>query len=249
MGARHAQGRFGLEAIGLFLAATVVFYFLGPMAGARDPVFGLLLGQGLLVGCAVLALVALAQPFALTLQLRRPAAVDLGLAALAGVCAPGIGLTVATLQTDILPVDEDALAELAAAFDVDLSLGAMVALFALTPAVCEEVLFRGAMLGLMKKSLPRWAQIVVVGLLFGFIHASFFRVLPTGVLGLVLTWAALRSRSLAVPVLIHFLNNALSVVAGELGWIPESGALPLWQTVPVGLVCVAAVAGMGRRPR
>jgi membrane protease YdiL (CAAX protease family) len=225
----------------------VVFYFLGPLAGARDPVLGILLGQALLAVCALVGVVSLAQPLRTTLQLHRPSGVDLGLALLAGVSAPGVGLSVATLQADVLPVDEDALAELTAAFDVDLSLGALVLLIALTPAICEELLFRGAMLGLVRKSLPAWGQVLVVGLLFGLIHASFFRVLPTGILGLVLTWAAIRSGSLAVPVLIHFLNNALSVVSGELGWLPESGEVPLWQTVPLGLVCVVAVASMGRR--
>lgn len=244
--ARHARGRFGVEAVVLFLAAMVLFYFLGPLVGARDPVAGLVVGQGLLVAAAFVGVVALAQPLRSTLRLSPPAPLDLALGVVAGATAPGIAMTVNTLQRDILPVDLSTLEQFAAAFEVDLSLPAMVALFALTPAICEELLFRGAILGLLGKSLPRWGQVLLVGVLFGFIHASFFRVLPTGALGLVLTWAALRSGSLAIPVLMHFLNNALSVVGGEWGWIPDDGAVPLWQTVPAGLVCVAAVAAMGR---
>jgi len=91
----------------------------------------------------------------------------------------------------------------------------ILAAVALTPAVCEELAFRGVML----TSWRRWPAPIAIGLnglLFGAIHwlpGSAFRVLPAAVSGAFIAWAVWRTRSLWVGVWMHLLNNGFLVLA------------------------------------
>lgn len=79
---------------------------------------------------------------------------------------------------------------------------------ALTPAICEETFFRGLMLSGLRRWGP-WVSIGITALLFGLLHGSIYRLLPTFCIGLVLGYAVWRSGSLYCSILIHMLNNGL----------------------------------------
>jgi len=88
--------------------------------------------------------------------------------------------------------------------------------------ILEEMFFRGLLLPALVKWLgrPGWA-VIVSGVLFGLIHAPVqASVAPLTIFGLILAVAYLRSGTLALPILIHGLFNARTVV-----WI-LSGAEP-----------------------
>lgn len=85
-------------------------------------------------------------------------------------------------------------------------------LVAVTPAFCEEMLFRGYLLHHMQP-LPVWGRVVLCGVLFGAFHLDPVRFLPTAILGIALSWATLRSGNLLYAMLMHLFNNSLSVLA------------------------------------
>ena len=242
---RHARGRYHVEAFALYAVVLGLYLFLGQLAQSRDLVWGLLTSQLLFIAApAVVTVALLARPLRPTLRLVRPRVRDLGLAAIAGLCAPGVGATAAILQDSIIPVPVSAFEQFADTLDFGLPLWGSLLVIALLPAVCEELLFRGAILGLLEKSLPQWSRVLVVALLFGALHMAIFRVFPTGVLGILLTWAALRSGSVFVPMLIHLCNNSIAVLLLERG--QELEALPPALSAAAGLVAFGAVAAMGR---
>ena len=80
------------------------------------------------------------------------------------------------------------------------------------PAVCEEMLFRGFLLFHMQP-MPAWARVAVCGVLFGAFHLDPVRFLPTAILGVVITWAAVHSGNLLYAMLIHLFNNSLSALS------------------------------------
>lgn len=51
------------------------------------------------------------------------------------------------------------------------------------------------------------------GILFGFMHIDFIRVIPTSILGIALGYAVYKSKSIFIPMIMHFLNNSISVFA------------------------------------
>lgn len=79
------------------------------------------------------------------------------------------------------------------------------------PAVCEELLFRGVILSLMPKRFSTKRRVLTVGGMFGAFHMSLLRFLPTGLLGCVLTFLAIRTGSVFPCMLLHAGHNMLSV--------------------------------------
>ena len=89
-------------------------------------------------------------------------------------------------------------------------------LMAVTPAICEEALFRGPILrGLAAQLSPR-AAALATGMLFGLFHFDVWRMLPTGLLGVVLSLIALRAGSIVPAMAAHFVNNACLVTLAQL---------------------------------
>ncbi len=107
-----------------------------------------------------------------------------------------------------------------AAVPADIGVGLLA--YALLPAVCEEIAFRGFILmGLHRHFRPRNA-ILASALLFALYYLNVFLFLPAFGLGVVLGLLTLRSRSLVPAVLFHFLHNALLLFAGRYSWSPTT---------------------------
>jgi sodium transport system permease protein len=130
----------------------------------------------------------------------------------------------------------------------------LIAILALTPALCEEIVFRGVLLG-GTRTLEPWRMIVLNGLVFGAFHLSFqtaIRFLPTALLGILIAWAVWRTGSIWVGVLMHFLNN--SAVVALTSAPPLRGAFsdpeappPLWLvTIGAAVLAAGVVAIRGR---
>jgi membrane protease YdiL (CAAX protease family) len=86
-------------------------------------------------------------------------------------------------------------------------------LIALLPAIGEELLFRG----LLQKQFAELSKNHHVGIwlaafLFSFMHFQFFGFIPRLILGVLLGYIYYFSKSLWLPILAHFTNNALAVV-------------------------------------
>jgi sodium transport system permease protein len=83
-------------------------------------------------------------------------------------------------------------------------------LAAVTPALCEELLFRGLVFSGLRRVGPA-AAIVASSLLFGLAHGSIYRLLPTAFLGLGMGYARYCTSSIAAGAIIHLLNNGIAV--------------------------------------
>lgn len=86
---------------------------------------------------------------------------------------------------------------------------------AVLPALLEELLFRGLVLSAMR---PAGDGVAVFGsaLIFALMHNSLSQLPFTFVLGLLLGYITVRTQSILPAMLIHFLNNGLSVTAEYL---------------------------------
>ena len=83
---------------------------------------------------------------------------------------------------------------------------------AIIPAIGEELLFRGYLQQKMTQWLGRpHVAIIVTAFLFSAIHMQFQGILPRFALGLVLGYLFYWSGSLWLPIIAHFLNNAMAV--------------------------------------
>jgi membrane protease YdiL (CAAX protease family) len=120
---------------------------------------------------------------------------------------------------------------------------------AVVPAICEEVFFRGVVLNnLMKRTSKVHLSVWLSAILFSFIHFQFFGFLPRVMLGAVLGYAFVLSRSLWVPILLHFLNNGVITVAYyfyQKNWISENPLETDTHTATLWTAALSLVASVG----
>ena len=77
----------------------------------------------------------------------------------------------------------------------------------------EEVLFRGAIQGLLMRYFGRpWLAIILSALVFGIFHMNPVQIVYATLLGIVLGWIYYRTGSLLSVIVGHVLNNSLAVV-------------------------------------
>ncbi len=88
--------------------------------------------------------------------------------------------------------------------------------FALVPAVCEEVFFRGLLQRQLARLMPGWAAVIVAALIFSFVHFQFYGFFARAALGMLLGFLLLRSGSLWPSIVGHFTFNGLSILMAYL---------------------------------
>ena len=180
-----------------------------------------------------------------TLSLRAPQRPHLVGGLILGAGALPLAWTVGWLQTFVLPVPWDVLEGLERLVTSD-SPGRLVWLLlvlAVTPAVCEETVFRGILLG-GTRSLAPWKMVLLNGMVFGAFHLSLstvVRFLPTALLGCALAWAVWRSRSILVAMAMHFLNNGTIIVLAASPSLREAFSDPR-APPPAPLILAGAIA-------
>lgn len=77
--------------------------------------------------------------------------------------------------------------------------------------ILEELLFRGAITKVLLRHYSPMKAILLSGLLFGIFHINPVQVVGATLSGFVFAWIYYRTRSLVPCILIHILNNSLSV--------------------------------------
>jgi len=84
--------------------------------------------------------------------------------------------------------------------------------FALVPAVCEEIFFRGALLKFLSSALGAHAGIWICGFVFSLIHFQISGFMPRFLLGVMFGYFVLWSGSIFPAIWGHFLFNAGSLL-------------------------------------
>jgi len=97
----------------------------------------------------------------------------------------------------------------------DMGLLFTLSVLALTPAFCEELLFRGYVQRQAERSMGVAWGIVFSGVIFGLYHLRLTQALPLSLLGIYLAYLVWRTGSLWPAILVHFVNNAAAVFIGE----------------------------------
>ncbi len=98
----------------------------------------------------------------------------------------------------------------------ELSTVAQFVALALTPAICEELLFRGYLLRGVERRFGSAVAIVAIGVIFGAYHLRASQLIPLSLLGVYLGYVVWATGSLWSGVLVHLLNNGFVVVLSSV---------------------------------
>ncbi len=239
----------------VFAVGFLVLLFVGAPLQRRDLVGGMLVTQWALLGLPALVIArSLGPNWREVLALRRPNAHALVAGVLLGLTAfLAIGWPVTALQNRFLPMPEAIEAELQKLLglgNAGLSTGAMLAVYALSPAICEELFFRGLIMSGFRGRVGKWSTIVATAVLFGVFHVSIYRILPTAVLGILLSWLVFEARSVWPGIVLHALNNGIALLIGRyVGPDALEPGASGWPLAAAAMLVFAAGLVFARRAR
>jgi membrane protease YdiL (CAAX protease family) len=91
----------------------------------------------------------------------------------------------------------------------------LLPIFSVLPGVCEEILFRGTVQGILERKGP-WRAVIYTSILFGVFHLNPWNLVPATFLGFVLGVLALRTGSILPSMVAHASVNATALVAAYL---------------------------------
>jgi membrane protease YdiL (CAAX protease family) len=163
-----------------------------------------------------------------------------------------LSLQLGVWWNEILPFPKEFAEILEKALGLNPDANALWLLFviALSPAICEEALFRGPLISAFRGRLPNWLIICIGGGAFGVFHLSIYRVFPTAMTGFVFTWLVLHTRSIVTSAIAHLvLNGTIVLVATQhlpnfiLAYLrdAETKGIPTWLLGGAAVVFVAGV--------
>lgn len=118
----------------------------------------------------------------------------------------------------------------------------MLLIFAVGPALGEELIFRGVIGRGLVARWGIWAGVLMTSLMFAIVHGHPVHVIGVIPLGIAMHLVYLATRSFWAPVLLHFLNNSWATIASRA--IESDGAAAAsWDAGPgAGLLVASCIA-------
>jgi len=193
------------------------------------------------------------------LRLRLPPLLSLGGAVLLGVSMWPLAheIVILTNYLGIVSLDAEKIAGVLKGVErwSQIPLPLILLAMGVTPAVCEELFFRGYLFAPIRRQTSPWKTIAITALLFGAFHVvtstlTVERFLPSTALGLLLGYVCYRTGSIWPGVVTHACHNCLLLTLtyyrkplASSGWGPGEGLhLPvLWIVAGVAGTAVAVV--------
>lgn len=211
----------------------MMFFVMAPLQ-AQDMVSGLIITLwGLFLTSAIFIVRFQKLPLKSTMQLRSTSWLVWTGAAIFQLGMLPLTVQIAELTKKVLPMPPQWLESFSESLTPDISTFATVLLIAVSPGICEELLFRGAILGSLRNRWSPWRAIIVSSMLFGLLHFSVYRLLPTTLIGIGLGWIAYMGGSIYPAMMAHALNNAIAVtVVPELN-LEKYSENWLWLSFPL----------------
>lgn len=197
----------------MILLAGVCVFYISPMLGRNWGLYGTLLNEILLLVLAVVFTVATGGDLRRTFPIQRPK-----LAAIFGTVILWIGTFLSVMivtmfiayffPTEVMSVSQGLSMEFA-------SLSFLIAfgIVSISPAICEEAVFRGVVLRSFSSCGNKWAAIIATGLIFGAFHGNIWRFVPTALLGIMLGYIVYETNNMIYAALFHAVNNAVPLIS------------------------------------
>lgn len=186
-----------------------------------------------------------------TFRLRMPKATTLLLAvSMAALVHPlSIELNQFLMEQGVFPELPEAIGRVQALMASDAQpFWVLVTAFALVPAICEELAFRGFILSGLARGGRLGIAIVMSSMMFGIMHMIPQQAFNASLVGLIIGLLAVHSRSLFPAIVFHFTNNTLAIVysrgilEAEDGFLFRHEGDVLRYNLPVLLVCAGVLA-------
>lgn len=204
------------DGIIMYAFGLVLLIYVGSLVQLKFGMAGLAMTQIMIISLPLLFAYYIKSNFKKVFNLKLPT-----IKQIFGAISLWIGTyTIAMLITQLLlylfPQNMEVVEGLNEALFIEDSLLLNILIVACMPAVCEEIFFRGFLLSAFRNNKKSYkSAIIITGILFGFMHMDFIRMIPTGILGISFAYAVCKTNSIFIGMIMHFLNNGLAVLVSH----------------------------------
>ena len=106
-------------------------------------------------------------------------------------------------------------------YDGSMSYITTLIVVAILPGICEESIYRGAILSTFRSFKHEWVAIALVGLFFSINHLSILRGPFTFIVGMILAYVVVKKNNILLSMMMHCLLNGFSVTLSYTSFDPE----------------------------
>jgi len=232
-----------------FIIMLIVLYYIGGSWQLKDMMSGLIKTQIIIILLPVLLILKVSKNnIKKTLKLNYTNPLNFIIVLLASIPLLLLAGIVGQLINLVFPVSESYLNALQNLITIqEKGLWFTIFVVGVLPGICEEVMFRGFILSSVKEK-GVWYGIIFTAILFGVFHLDPFRLLPASLLGLWLGYLAIKTNSLFVPILAHFMQNSLSILITNfsdkipfINLVVKDDMISYWVVIPAVLIIYLAV--------
>ncbi len=232
----------GMQILGVFIAMIFSFAYLLATGGSLEDAKTLALVPGMLLSMVLMGVYMWKAGY-ISKEKVTWSDVSFGYMLLTGVITiPAIWV----IDALVTPLHLPDLIE--SSMETLLSSWAGILCITLVGPVLEELIFRGAITKSLLANYKPSTAIIVSGLIFGVFHLNPAQILPAALIGILLAWMYYKTASLIPCIVVHIINNSLSVFLGlrypEVETINElvGGDRNYW--ILTGVAVVIAVASL-----
>lgn len=199
------------ESVFVMIVALLLMNYIGSLVVLENSNLGILVQQAFILLLPVGVCLYIKSDMKDVFGIRVPKPAEAVAFVALGLGVTGLNYFLGDFLTKLLPKSIERVGEQFDSLMGDMNFVTSILLIAVLPAICEELMFRGFMLTAFSEKLKPYQAIIGVGVLFALMHMSLVRFVPTFILGCYLCFVMKKTKSIFVPMLIHFLNNAIAV--------------------------------------
>jgi sodium transport system permease protein len=168
---------------------------------------------GILLPVLLMAIVLTTKPLK-TLLIQRTSLLAVILAVVLAIVIHPTSLVLGEMLKQLYPISETTAASLAELNKVfgSATMTTMILLVAVTPAICEELAFRGFILSGLRHWGSRRRAVILTAIFFGFYHGILQQSLNATMLGVLIGYLAIKANSIWPCMAFHLTSNALKVL-------------------------------------
>lgn len=200
------------DAILVISVVLLLFLYFGSLLQVKFLLNGVMLSEFLIAGVVIAAAVYAKNDIAALFSFRMPSIASIAGSILLMLGGYLLAIVISMILLPIMPESGQNVNETFGVLLDGISFWQAGLIIAIIAPICEELVFRGYLFsGLRSKGSAVFA-ILLSSLIFGIYHMSLLKLFTTGFLGILLCLALEYSGSIFIPMLMHIMNNAFSVI-------------------------------------
>lgn len=196
----------------LLILSAIDIFLVGPIFGKYMGIFGSLASELLLLLLSVAVVLIVKGDLKAAFPMYKPKLVHIFGTLIFWLASYLSVMAITLLVTMFFPKQVMEASDGISSMVMSAPLFLAVVVVSMSPAICEEAVFRGVVLNSFRGSMNKWAAILISGIIFGSFHGSIWRAIPTSLLGIMMGYLLVETNNILYTAVFHAINNLVPII-------------------------------------